>query len=601
MKQIMNNLPTLTEDDIRARASQQSFARGWEYFESSSMMGVTWRAVQLSAQVQGSDWEPYVVRVRFDGQDIEHADCTCPYDWGGDCKHIVAVLLFLVHKPEMVEQRPPIANLLSPFNREQLVDMLLELTGDFPAIIDRLESLASRASMVKEAPQTPTGQPSIDFNLLRRQIKAELRASIQSGYDAWGEDRFYDSDLGSALEPALQQAQSYLDAGDPPSALALLEASACAWDEGIASLDEYVQEAFEGFAEEFTFPLAELWAEALLSADLAPDERAYWVEALEEYCESLYGGSSLELALAAAQQGWDYPPLVAVLQGEVTEKGAWEGEAPEYADFLAEIRLRVLERRGQLREYLFLAEAEGQFVPYLHMLVRLGETDKAVSGAMESLAQPQDILELAQSIAEHGPIEKAFSLAQHGLGVKSPLGKAELAVWLRDQALSQRRNDLALWAAQRALTEEASLQNYRRLQEIAGSEWERLKPEALKTVAADISPDHQVDVYLYEKMYPQAMETVDSAGWFYQIDKVLEAVKAEYPEWAFKQCSQRADQIMDAGRAKDYAVAADWLRRGRDILVAAGMRARWDAHLSATMETHQRKYKLMPMLQNLRR
>ena len=597
----MNALPALTEDAVRTRASQQSFARGRDYFESSNMIGVTWRDGQLSAQVQGSDWESYKVRVRFDGQEIGDADCTCPYDWGGDCKHIVAVLLFLVHKPELIEQRPPIADLLNPLSREQLVDMLLELADDFPAIIDTLESLATRATLLKEASQTPNGQTPIDFNLLRRQIKAELRASLQTGYGAWGEDSFYDSDLGSALEPALEQAQSYLDAGDPRSALAILEASAGAWDEGISSLDEFVQDAFEDFAEEFTSPLAELWAEALLSTDLTLDERAYWIEALDDHSESLYGGSSLELALAAAQQGWDYPPLVAVLQGKVTAKGAWEAEPPEYSDLLAEIRLRVLERRGQLQEYLYLAEAEGQFMLYLNMLVRLGETDKAVGEAMESLTQPEDFIELVRSIAKHDTINKAFSLAQHGLGLKSTHGTAELAVWLRDQALKHQRNDLALWAAQRALAEKASLQNYRRLQEITGSEWEQLKPEALKIVAADISPDNQVDVYLYEKMYPQAIETVDSTEWFFQIDKVIEAVKAQSPEWAFEQCSQRADQIMGAGHAKDYAVAADWLRRGRDILMAAGMHARWDAHLSALMETHQRKYKLMPLLQNLGR
>ncbi|MGD9091278.1 MAG: hypothetical protein PVF74_00410 [Anaerolineales bacterium] len=575
--------------------------RGWEYFESSNVMGVIWREDQLTARVQGSEWVPYVVRVEFDGQDIGYVDCTCPYDWGGDCKHIVAALLFLVHNPEMIEQRPSIADLLGPLDREQLVDMLRELAEEFPAIIDTLESLVSRATLAKEAPQTSTSQAPVDFNLLRRQIKAELRTSIQTGYDAWGEDRFYDSDLGAALEPALERAQIFLDTGDPLSALAILEASAEAWDEGILSLDEFVQEAFEDVAEEFTYPLAELWAESLLSADLTPDEREYWVDALEEYCETLYGGGSLELALAAARQGWDYPPLVAVLQGDITEHGAWEGELPDYADFLAEIRLRVLERRGQFQEYLYLARAEGQYMPYLHMLVRLGDTEKALQEAMGTLTQPEYILKLARSVAEHGPIEKAFSLAQHGLALESGRGKAELAEWLRDRAQGHQRDELALWAAQRALAEKASLENYKMLQKIAGSEWETLKPEALKTVADDISTGNKVDVYLYEKMYPQAIEAVDSAEWFYEIDKVIEAVKTEHPEWAFRQCSIRADQIMDAGRAKDYAIAADWLQRGRDILVAAGMHARWDDHLSDLMETHQRKYKLMPMLQNLRR
>lgn len=473
----MNSLPSLTEDVVRARASQQSFVRGLEYFESSNVMTVVWRENQLNAQVQGSDWDLYVVRVEFAGQDIRYADCTCPYDWGGDCKHIVAVLLYLVHQPEAIQQRPPVADLLDPLDREQLVDILLDLAGEFPAIIDRLDSLAGRETLAKEASQTPASQPPIDFNLLRRQIKAELRTSINTGYDSWGEEAFYDSDLGVALEPALEQAQRFLDAGDPRSALAILEAAANAWDEGILSLDEYVIDTFEDVAEEFTFPLAELWAESLLSADLTPDEREYWVEVLDEYCDSLYGGGSLELALAAAQQGWDYPPLVAVLQGEITEKGAWEGEPPEYADFLAEIRLRVLERRGQYQEYLYLAEAEGQFMPYLLMLVRLGETDKAVEEAMEFLIDPYDVHALARTLAEHGPVDKAFSLAQHGLALESGHGKAELAAWLRDQAQSHQRDDLALWAAQRALAEQASLENYQALQKIAGRQWERLKPE----------------------------------------------------------------------------------------------------------------------------
>ncbi len=240
-------------------------------------------------------------------------------------------------------------------------------------------------------------------------------------------------------------------------------------------------------------------------------------------------------------------------------------------------------------------------MPYLHMLVRLGEVDKAVQEAMEFLTHPMDIYALARTLAERGPIEKAFSLAQHGLALESSQGKAQLAEWLREQAQGHGRDDLALWAAQRALSENASLENYQVLQKIADREWERLKPEALKTVALSPYSKNKVDVYLYEKMYSQAIETVEGAGYYYEIDKVIAAVKTDHPEWAFRQCSRRADEIMDAGRAKDYAIAADWLRRGRDILVAAGMQDLWDAHLSKLMEAHQRKYKLMPMLENLRR
>lgn len=594
------SLPAISEEAIRVRASEQSFTRGNDYFYSNSVLNVVWRDGQLTAEVQGSSWEPYIVQVWFEADKIDYVHCTCPYDWGGDCKHIIATLLFLVHRPGAIEKRKSIADLLAQLNREQMVDVILDLVGEHPAIIDSLETLTTRQVITESESPSDSSQPPIDANLLRRQIRAELRTSIQSGYDGWGEERFYDSDLSVALEPALEKARILIDAGDTRAALAVLETAANAWNEGIYDLDDYVIEAFEDIADEFTHPLAELWTEALLSTELTSDERAYWVEALEEYTDSMYGGGSLELALTAAQQGWDYPPLVDVLQGNITKKGAWEGDVPPYADFLAKIRLRILEKRKQYQEYLYFAQAEGQYMDYLHMLVRQERTDEALEEALENVSDPYRIHALARTIAQHGFIGKAFTLAKHGLALERERGKATLAKWLRDEAKNHQRADLALWAAQRSLTEEVVLDNYQALQEIAGEDWRNLKSTALETVAASTNSQGKVNIYLQEKMYPQAIEIVENAAWFRDIDQVIEAVKIEHPEWAFEQCSKKADEIMDAGRSNDYAVAADWLRRGRDILIAADEQARWNTHLSALMETHQRKYKLMPMLEKLR-
>jgi uncharacterized Zn finger protein len=56
---------------------------------------------------------------------------------------------------------------------------------------------------------------------------------------------------------------------------------------------------------------------------------------------------------------------------------------------------------------------------------------------------------------------------------------------------------------------------------------------------------------------------------------------------------------MDAGQAKNYRTAAEWLRRGRDILLSAGEKDRWNTYIDQIMDKHQRKYKLMPMLREL--
>lgn len=469
-------LPSISEKAIRERASQQTFARGNDYFHNDSLLNVVWREGQLTAEEQGSDWDPYLVQVWFEGDEINHAHCSCPYDWGGDCKHIVAALLFLLHQPEAIEKRETIADLLAPLNHEQLMNVILDLVGEHPPIIDSLETLITREALTEPKALSSPAQSPIDAKLLRRQIRAELRTSIKSGYDGWGGDRFYDSDLGAALGPALEKAQELIGIGDSRAALMVLETAANAWNEGIYDLDDYVIEAFEDVADEFTHPLAELWAEALLSTELTLDERAYWVEALKEYTKTMYGGGSLELALTAAQQGWDYPPLVAVLQGSVTEKGAWEDDVPPHADFLARIRLRILERREQYQEYLYLAQAEGQYMQYLNMLTRQGRPDEVLEEAMENVSDPHYIYELACIMAKSGSIEEALALAKHGLALERERGKAELAKWLRDEAQSHQRADLARWAAQSALTEKVNLDNYLALREIAGEKWETLKP-----------------------------------------------------------------------------------------------------------------------------
>ncbi|MCJ7701607.1 MAG: SWIM zinc finger family protein [Anaerolineales bacterium] len=594
----MKTIPHLTEADIRPLATDQSWKRGEDYYYSNYVENVLWRDGLLTAEVEGSEYEPYIVQVKFDEKKISSTDCTCPYDWGGDCKHIIAALLYLCRRRDDIEQRPAIADLIANLNRDQLADIIVDLSSSHPAIIEDIERYIPLVKPGESAFST-TALSQIDTNLLRRQIKAELRTSIKSGYDYWGEEAFYDSDLGAALDPAIAQAQASLDRGEPRNALTILEVATLAWEDGIDSLDEYVRDSFEDVAEEFTTELGRMWAEALLMADLSTEEQQHWQDKLDELAETIFGGSSLEIAATAAEHGWIYPPLVSAMQGNITEKGAWEDEAPYFADELAQIRLRILAQRGSFKEYLNLAQAEGQFMLYLHMLVKQGQSDKAIAEAMQYLGAPDNIHALARTLADNNEIEKAFQLAQHGLALDESRGKAALAEWLRDQATNHQQPDLALTAAWRALTESVTLENYQALQQVSGDTWETLRAEALEITAQGKSADHKVDIYLYEKMCKQAIAVVDQAVWFSNIDKVIEAVKTDYPEWAFQQCQKRAEAIMDGGKAKNYHVAAEWLLRGREILLSAGKNGMWDTDLDQVMDKHQRKYKLMPMLREL--
>ena len=135
----------------------------------------------------------------------------------------------------------------------------------------------------------------------------------------------------------------------------------------------------------------------------------------------------LEIVGIALDQWWDYPPLVAAMQGNITEQGAWEGERPDFADQLALVRLHILERQGRTQEYIHLAEAEGETSLYINMLARSGQVEKAVAEARQLIQSPAQILSLAQVLVEQGARAAALDVAGHGLDLTGGEGKTALA------------------------------------------------------------------------------------------------------------------------------------------------------------------------------
>ena len=84
--------PKLTEAVIRAGANDKSFQRGRELYRSGAISNTAIQGQSLSGECLGNESPFYRVRVELDGGGIRSATCTCPYDFGGYCKHIVAPL-----------------------------------------------------------------------------------------------------------------------------------------------------------------------------------------------------------------------------------------------------------------------------------------------------------------------------------------------------------------------------------------------------------------------------------------------------------------------------------------------------------------------------
>jgi uncharacterized Zn finger protein len=160
-------LPRLTEAHIRNLATEPSFERGQTYYRNGAVLDPICQATQLRAQCEGSDYEPYQVSATLAKGGIAETSCTCPYDYGGICKHIVALLLTYIHKPQSFRFIPPLAALLAGRSQEELISLIGEMIKLEPELL----SLVELSVATEEARQ---GKP-LDVIAYRRQARRALR------------------------------------------------------------------------------------------------------------------------------------------------------------------------------------------------------------------------------------------------------------------------------------------------------------------------------------------------------------------------------------------------------------------------------------------
>lgn len=570
------------EAAIEALADPKVVERGREVARSGAVSDLVRRGDQLTAAVAGSEDAPYRVTVRLTDRGVADYRCTCPYEWGGACKHVVAALL-AAGKPGAVAERPTLRRLLDDLPREVLADLLVRRAEADPDLAGWIEV---------ELVATPGSGP-VDPAPIAAQARTLLARKARHYWDD-----YESAGPSGELHELVEKAVPFLEAGDGRNALKVLVAVAEPfieqWLGEMAETDEDMYLLFED--------LGRMMAEAVLMSDLSEAERDDLFETVDGWQAELseYGPEGFSIALSALAAGWEGPALQSVLGGKAAS-------LPETETDLVAVRLRVLAAAERTDEYLNLARAAGDDAAYAGMLVRLGRIDEAVAHAAKHLTDPGDVLDLAQRLHKAGHSDRALDLARSSLrrpDLTESGGTAVLARWLRDEAAALKRRDLALEGARAAFAESHSLDDYKAARTIAGKGWASLRDDLLTILAGADFADDRIAILLEEGLVGDAMRAAEFSREACVDDAVLhrlaEAALGSDPAWVARFAESRAEPFLKGGSSRLYERAAAWLAHARRAYLAQGQHKEWAPRIEALITENKRRHSLRPKLEALR-
>lgn len=604
------NITNLSETNLRYHTTDKSFQRGEDYYRSGAVTDLCQRGNCLCGEVAGNEAAPYQINIQFDAGGVTEVNCNCEYDHKGWCKHTVAVALTAILKPQTIQQRMSLNQLLDRLNHAQTQTLVQELVAQAPELLNQIDRFVNKistpiVSKVSATEPRPKRQTSVDPQPYRYQAKQMMRNCLQH-WEEGGEENPIEEDLPEILD----QVQVFIDRGDGNDALVILTAitEACLedWDE----VSDY-----GGEGDELIRLLDPVWAAAVLTAELSSVEAIDLQVNLEEWQDRL--GGEFEIAAEALRQGWDSPELLAILQGESAD--LWEDGRPKYADKLTRIRLEILNLQERYPEYLNLARTEDLIEEYLVMLAQLGQISEVMAASV-GIKDAGQALTIAKVLREQDALTEALSIAKAGLELpdrisasqaeqqfftvhQSPLldrHRYELADWTSELAQGLGENSIALNARIMAFKLRPSMGGYQQVKTLAGTAWQGLQPDLLQHIRTADSwsyAEAKVQIFLREGLVDDAISTVtDSYARANLIQVVMDAALDRRPEWVIATAIRPAEDIMNRGKAESYQEAVTWLAKARAAYRQSGRQDEWQEYRAQLVERHGRKRKLMSLI-----
>jgi hypothetical protein len=520
--------------------------RGRRYYADGHVAGLEELTPnRWQAEVAGT--YPYTVTITIAADGALGWDCTCPYDLGPVCKHVVATLYALQAALDLAADPPrqkrqtradKVRAALSPLSRDDLLALLIELANDDRQLAHRL--LARYAA------------PAGDGKAAAKRLVAD---ALTFGRDRYGLDYHGAADAARSVGRLLDRAAALRDAAQPAEAVLLYQ----------AVLEEVVEAL--GDADDSSGALSDVaygaMDELAATADeLPPAGRA----ALFDYC----------VAHCAAEpfNAWDWGWDLAALGGTLITTPAQQA-----ALFAAIDRLGAAAKD----EHAWYAARQREHAAELKLAIIEAQDDPAAVAAFlqDNVHHDAIRLQLAHRSLQRGDLATARRLCTEWLAQPNEdrpgLRRDFLAVLL---AVAERSGDTA---TQIRLTEDlfrdtGDMTAFRQLRGLVGpAAWPDYRPGLLARLRAD--PARRVDlgaVYAAERLWDDLLALVQQQP--ARLDAHHDHLAGRFPhELAALYERRAAAAIGTSPNRTNYQRACAALLRMRELdpAGAAAVVARW--------------------------
>ena len=580
--------PIFHEDDIAELCAPKVFARGQKIFEDGALSETTRIGDELRALCEGSDLEPYRLSVKLTSQNIGALYCTCPYDYGGPCKHLVALLLAWVHTPEIFGSESALLPQLLKCERDELAQLIVQLVEIEPklrAVVKRQISGAlvggvdeARQKIKDVMKRLKRAEWEADFREARRDLEFFTRqaAALQSQVPEQAGELF--AVVLQELVSAVPELMDW-DQDDEFSGLA----DDCAVGIG---------RCLEGSPSE----LRGRWLNLLLDA---------WVADLN-YGGIGFGASADDALLSCNDDEWQ------IIEARLRERlggmsnrrhRIWQGASGDDEDFVIDYTSDFnyetvinflserLRRTGRTTDAQKLLRDEGSPQQRATVLLELGEIDKALNVAKNQFARaPGAVMLFANQLYEVGHRTEALNYVAGKLrGEQYP---ANYLAWLAERTKADGPlNEGIKWHRQLFLAapQTSVWDDLLALFEQSQSR-DAMRQEMLQKLKKEGRNELLCDIALHEGDSDLALQLWKKLATRHQNERRAELARATektHPAFAIEQWTSLAENHIAARNRGAYQEAAKILRRVRDVYKNQNNLDEWHDFLAALRTEHK--------------